>query len=147
MLPLPPAGPLVCGQGRGWPTVRLSTPRPWTAAGVRLRPPTVEHHGSGTGTLVLLHHGFMVDSNSVWHRSGLIERLAAASFDVVVITEHFVREAGAAHAFGHDVTLLLAEALADVLDGLGVLAASIIAAELVPPLPLSLPRMTTGSGA
>jgi hypothetical protein len=58
------------------------------------------------GVPVLLHHGFLVDFNSLWHRSGVVRRLVGDGLEVVLIVEHFLREAGDAHAFGHDAVLL-----------------------------------------
>jgi hypothetical protein len=42
------------------------------AAGMRLSVPKVERHGAGAGIPVLLHHGFLIDFNSLWHRSGMV---------------------------------------------------------------------------
>jgi hypothetical protein len=68
----------------------------------------VVRHGAGPGVPVLLHHGFLVEFNSLWHRSGVVRQLVSDGLEVVLIVEHFLREAGDAHAFGHDTALLLA---------------------------------------
>ena len=71
-------------------------------------------YAADLGVPVLLHHGFLIDFNSLWHRSGVVQQLATDGLEVVRIIEHFLREAGDAHAFGHGTVLLLAEALADL---------------------------------
>jgi pimeloyl-ACP methyl ester carboxylesterase len=83
---------------------------------------------AGLGVPVLLHHGFLVDFNSLWYRSGLVRRLVSDGLEVVLIVEHFLREASDAHAFGHDAVLLLAEALADVIEKLQRPEVDIVAA-------------------
>jgi len=109
--------------------VRLSTPRPWTAAGIRLSKPRLERHGAGTGIPVLLHHGFLINFNTLWYRSDVISRLAGDGRKTVLIAEHFLREASDAHAFGHDPTLLLAEMLSDAIDEVGQPEVDLVAAE------------------
>jgi pimeloyl-ACP methyl ester carboxylesterase len=91
--------------------------------------PKVVRRGADAGVPVLLHHGFLVEFNSLWHRSGVVRRLVSDGLEVVLIVEHFLREAGDAHAFGHDTALLLAETLADVIDELQRPAVDIVAAK------------------
>lgn len=85
-------------------------------------------YAADLGVPVLLHHGFLIDFNSLWHRSGVVRQLATDGLEVVLIIEHFLREAGDAHAFGHGTVLLLAEALADVIDELQRPLVDIVAA-------------------
>ena len=85
-------------------------------------------YAADLGVPVLLHHGFLIDFNSLWHRSGVVQQLAADGLEVVLIVEHFLREAGDAHALGHGTVLLLAEALADVIDELQRPLVDIVAA-------------------
>jgi len=91
--------------------------------------PRLERYGTSTGIPVLLHHGFLIGFNAIWHRSGVVGRLADDGLGVVLIAEHFVREAGDAHSFGHDTALLLAETLAGAMDELARPAVHIVAAE------------------
>jgi pimeloyl-ACP methyl ester carboxylesterase len=88
----------------------------------------VVRYAADLGVPVLLHHGFLIDFNSLWHRSGVVQQLATDGPEVVLIIEHFLREAGDAHAFGHGTVLLLAEALADVIDELQRPSVDIVAA-------------------
>jgi pimeloyl-ACP methyl ester carboxylesterase len=88
----------------------------------------VVRYAADLGVPVLLHHGFLIDFNSLWHRSGVVQQLATDGLEVVLIIEHFLREAGDAHAFGHGTVLLLAEALADVIDELQRPLVDIVAA-------------------
>jgi len=39
---------------------------------MRLTPPKVLRCAADLGVQVLLHHGFLVDFNSLWYRSGLV---------------------------------------------------------------------------
>ena len=48
----------------------------WTATGTLLRTPKVVRYAAGLGVPVLLHHGFLIDFNSLWHRSGVVQQLA-----------------------------------------------------------------------
>jgi pimeloyl-ACP methyl ester carboxylesterase len=106
----------------------LGVERPWTR-GPRLSLPRWEHLGEGEhDPPILLHQGFLIDSNAIWRKSGVIQRLAADRRAVVLLLEHSLREAGEAHALGHDSALLLAETLADVLDGVGADQIDLVAA-------------------
>jgi hypothetical protein len=102
--------------------------QPWTAAGQLLRTPRYELLGaSPAGVPVLLHHGFLVDGNLPWHRSGLAGELLHRGRGAVLLHEHYVREVDDARAFGHACDLLLAESLSLVVDDLGVAGVDVVA--------------------
>ena len=50
-------------------------------------------YAADLGVPVLLHHGFLIDFKSLWHRSGVVQQLATDGLEVVLIIEHFLREA------------------------------------------------------
>jgi len=97
----------------------LSTSRPWTV-GISLEPPHWYRHGSRSdATPVLLHQGFLVESNSVWFKWGVADALGASGRQALLIRSHALHKVSRAHALGHDTALLLAEMLAIIVDQSG----------------------------
>ena len=94
----------------------VSSPRPWTAGLVPGNPRWSFRGTRGDRAPVLLHHGFLIEGNGIWGRSGIADSLRRAERQLLQLDEHALREVSPAHALGHDPNLLLADTLAAVVD-------------------------------
>nr|WP_274636143.1 hypothetical protein [Microbacterium bovistercoris] len=95
------------------------TPRPWSASLASLRPPRIRIDDSGSHARpVLLHQGFMIETELVWE--SIRAALHAAGRPSATLEEHYLRTIDSAHALGHDPDLPLAQSLAAAIDALDV---------------------------
>jgi len=102
----------------------IDPPRPWSPALAPLRAARL-HTEPGTGPLVLMHQGFLIETAHVWRR--FTAALQSTHRSSATVEEHYLRTIDSAHALGHDPDLALAQSLAAAVDDVQAPAVDVVA--------------------